>query len=294
MPDRAVPAAKNLTQILTFADHNRDVTGMRYVYPVVSRRAGGVSVGINLNPNNACNWHCIYCQVPNLQRGGPPPIDLAQLDSELNAMLAAILEGNFMVQHVAPDLRVLRDIAFSGNGEPTSAPEFPAAMEIVAQAIARWQLAGKINVVLITNGSLVGQARVQKGLAKLASLGGEAWFKIDSATPAGSARINGSRQEPERVLRRLTTCTAHVRTWIQTCVFATDGQPPGASEQTAYLHLLHRAQAQNLPLAGVLLYSLARPSLQSGAEHLSALPSDWLEHFASRIRALGLSVRVSP
>jgi len=41
---------------LTIHNHNRDSAGYAYVYPVVSRRAGGVSVGINLNPNNACNW----------------------------------------------------------------------------------------------------------------------------------------------------------------------------------------------------------------------------------------------
>ena len=62
--------------MLTIEDHRRDSAGMRYVYPVVSRRAGGVSVGINLNVNNACNWACVYCQVDNLTRGGPPPIDL--------------------------------------------------------------------------------------------------------------------------------------------------------------------------------------------------------------------------
>jgi wyosine [tRNA(Phe)-imidazoG37] synthetase (radical SAM superfamily) len=51
---------------LTVDDHNRDISGMKYIYPVVSRRAGGVSIGINLNVNNACNWRCVYCQVPNL------------------------------------------------------------------------------------------------------------------------------------------------------------------------------------------------------------------------------------
>jgi wyosine [tRNA(Phe)-imidazoG37] synthetase (radical SAM superfamily) len=56
---------------LTVADHDRGSAGLTYVYPVVSRRAGGVSVGINLNVNNACNWRCIYCQVPGLTRGAP-------------------------------------------------------------------------------------------------------------------------------------------------------------------------------------------------------------------------------
>ena len=50
-------------------DHSRDAAGLKYVYPVVSRRAEGVSVGINLNPNNACNWRCVYCQVPDLVLG---------------------------------------------------------------------------------------------------------------------------------------------------------------------------------------------------------------------------------
>ncbi len=61
---------------LSTTDHSRDGAGLSYVYPVVSRRAGGVSVGINLNTNNACNWRCIYCQVPDLVRGAAPPVDL--------------------------------------------------------------------------------------------------------------------------------------------------------------------------------------------------------------------------
>ncbi|MBS0311602.1 MAG: radical SAM protein, partial [Proteobacteria bacterium] len=60
---------RNVSAQLTSTNHDRDSAGMTYVYPVVSRRAGGVSVGINLNPNNACNWACVYCQVPNLTRG---------------------------------------------------------------------------------------------------------------------------------------------------------------------------------------------------------------------------------
>lgn len=280
--------------ILSPADHNRNITGMTYVYPVVSRRAGGVSVGINLNPNNACNWHCVYCQVPNLSRGGPPPIDLAQLESELRHLLHDILHGAFMVEHVPADLRVLKDIAFSGNGEPTSAKEFPEAVALVARVMADLNLIGQIKVILISNGSLIGQARVQKGLRALNALDGEVWFKIDSALPAGTARINGLRQDPERVLRRLATAARLCRTRVQTCVFATDGHAPNDAETRAYLAFLRRALASEIPLAGVLLYGLARPSLQAGAEHLSALPAAWLEAYAHRIRTTNLAVQVNP
>src|SRR5574343_1719680 len=117
--------------MLTTDDHSRDSAGLLYVYPVVSRRAGGVSIGINLNPNNACNWACLYCQVENLTRGGPPPIDLDRLECELDAFLQDVLTGDFMQRAVPPEARRLMDVAFSGNGEPTSAPEFAEAMVLV-------------------------------------------------------------------------------------------------------------------------------------------------------------------
>ena len=78
---------------LKVSDHDRDLAGLTYVYPVLSRRAGGVSIGINLNPNNACNWHCAYCQVPDLVRGRAPAIDLARLEAELRGFLADLIHG---------------------------------------------------------------------------------------------------------------------------------------------------------------------------------------------------------
>ena len=123
--------------MLTTDDHRRDSAGLLYVYPVVSRRAGGVSIGINLNPNNACNWACLYCQVENLTRGGPPPIDLDRLESELEGFLGDVLEGDFMQREVPPEVRRLMDVAFSGNGEPTSAPEFAEAVVRVGKVPRR-------------------------------------------------------------------------------------------------------------------------------------------------------------
>src|SRR5512137_1958848 len=119
---------------------------MTYVYPVVSRRAGGVSVGINLNPNNACNWRCIYCQVPELIRGTAPVIELQQLERELRQLLSDILHGEFMQQHVATRARRLEDIAFSGNGEPTSSSEFAEAVVLVQAIMRDFGLLGQIKL----------------------------------------------------------------------------------------------------------------------------------------------------
>jgi wyosine [tRNA(Phe)-imidazoG37] synthetase (radical SAM superfamily) len=277
--------------LLKTEDHSRDSAGMRYVYPVISRRAGGVSVGINLNPNNACNWHCVYCQVPDLKRGGPPPIDLAMLERELNDFLRWAGSGDFMASRVPVGARRLVDVAFSGNGEPTSAAEFAEAVAIVESVLATHGLTDKLVMRLITNGSLLDRKAVQTGIARIGKAGGEVWFKVDAGTSAGLARINGTRVRPELVARRLACCAALASTWVQTCLFRMDGEPPAAEAIESYLALL----APLAPaLAGVHLYSLARPSLQKEAPRLGRMEGEWMDAIANRIRRLGLAVRVSP
>jgi pyruvate-formate lyase-activating enzyme len=277
--------------MLSTDDHSRDSAGMCYVYPVVSRRAGGISIGINLNPNNACNWRCVYCQVPDLKRGGPPPIDLELLERELDGFLHRIASADFLADLAPAGARRIVDVAFSGNGEPTSAPEFGAALDIVAQALERHGLLGKVKIRLITNGSLVDRVRVREALARLGQLGGEVWFKVDAVAPGPSFRINGVRLNPDTVRRRLRLCGGLVETWVQTCVFAWDGAPPAEAEVAAYLEFLAGVKDA---VAGVLLYGLARPSLQPEAARLGRLPQSWLDALARKIEKTGLTVRVSP
>lgn len=278
---------------LTVRNHDRDLAGLTYVYPVLSRRAGGVSIGINLNPNNACNWRCIYCQVPNLTRGGPPPLDLALLEAELRGLLQDIVYGDYL-QRAAPEaMRRLNDIALSGNGEPTSATEFAEVIELIGGVMRDFDLIGKIKLVLISNGSLAHKPRVQEGLQRMAELNGEVWFKFDRATQTGMLATNDTETDPERHFQRLKSVAAQCPTWIQTCMFALDGIPPADAEINAWLNMLARAKNQNLPLRGVLLYGLARPSLQVEAERLQPLPEIWLQKLASRVEAIGWTVRVS-
>lgn len=275
---------------LTAQHHPSDVMGMKYVYPVVSRRAGGVSVGINLNTNHACNWHCSYCQVPDLQRGAAPPVDVDVLTQELTVLLTQVLQGDFMQRHVPVEARILRDIALSGDGEPTSAREFATVIERVGAVMANFGLLGHIPLVVISNGSQLGKVRVQAGLRKLAALGGQLWFKLDSATPHGMRRMNGTRNSPQRQLENLRLAITLCPVWIQTCVLAWDGLPPDESEQAAYLAAVCALAGSGVQ--GVLLYGLARPSMQAQAVHLSALPESWLTHYAQRIETCGVPVKV--
>ncbi len=278
---------------LDVTDHSRDSAGLRYVYPVVSRRAGGVSVGINLNTNNACNWRCIYCQVPELKRGAAPRVDLVLLEQELRGFLHELLHGDFMQRRVPEGARRINDIALSGNGEPTSAKEFEQVITLIGKLRQELALPSHIKLVLITNGSLMHRKNVQEGLRKMAQLNGEVWFKVDRASKAGMQRINNTRTSLVKVRENLAISIALCPTWLQTCWFMLDGEPPGKQDEDDYLNFLATLLHDNIKPEGVLLYSLARPTLQPEAPKLATLPEQQLEAFATRIRALGVATKVA-
>ncbi|MDX8407742.1 MAG: radical SAM protein [Mariprofundaceae bacterium] len=272
-------------------NHDRDAAGMTYVYPVVSRRAGGVSVGINLNPNHACNWHCAYCQVPDLKRGSAPEIDIELLSGELEQMLDDLLHGPFMQDRVPEGERRLCDVAISGNGEPTSCRDFAAVVQSIVAAMRKHHL--ELPLRLITNGSYMGKEHVQQGLRLMADNHGEVWIKVDAVTAEAVQRINGVTLDVTRLFEQVATAAGLCPSWIQTCMLAWDGAVPAAAEVQAYLDFLVRLKTEEVPLTGVLLYGLARPSLQPEAKHVSALSADWMQKMKEDIERTGWPVKLS-
>ena len=279
--------------MLSIKDHNRFQEGFEYVYPVVSRRAGGLSLGINLNTNNACNWRCIYCQVPDLIRGAPPPVDLDALEEALSVFLSQILIGSYLEDQVPKGQRRLNDIAFSGNGEPTSAPNFADAVKTIHGVRVRANVPEVVKTVLITNGSLMHQHKVMKGVKDLAGINGEVWFKIDRATVEGAQLINDTKINKSRIMSNLEASAKACPTWIQTCLFKLDGLHPADSDLDAYVQLIGEAVARGIPFKGILLYGLARQSHQPESARLSKLDDGWLNAFAHRLRELGVTVNCS-
>jgi len=279
--------------MLSIKDHNRFQEGFEYVYPVVSRRAGGLSLGINLNTNNACNWRCIYCQVPDLIRGAPPPVDLDALEEELSVFLSQILIGSYLEDQVPKGQRRLNDIAFSGNGEPTSAPNFADAVKTIHGVRVRANVPEVVKTVLITNGSLMHQHKVMKGVKDLAGINGEVWFKIDRATVEGAQLINDTKINKSRIMSNLEASAKACPTWIQTCLFKLDGLHPADSDLDAYVQLIGEAVTRGIPFKGILLYGLARQSHQPESARLSKLDDGWLNAFAHRLRELGVTVNCS-
>lgn len=279
--------------VLNVVNHDRNSAALRYVYPVISRRAGGVSVGINLNPNNACNWRCVYCQVPDLTRGTAPPVDLALLEQELRAFLTELLHGEFMQKRVPVEARRINDIALSGNGEPTSAQEFAEIITLISRVRRELAVPDTVKTVLITNGSLLHRDEIQQGLRKMAQIHGEVWFKFDRASVEGMLQVNDTHARLSQVRSNLIAAMSCCPTWLQTCWFAMDGAPPSSQDEADYLAFVSDIVREGYPLQGVLLYGLARPSMQAESERLSALPIELMQAFATRITQLGLPVKIS-
>jgi wyosine [tRNA(Phe)-imidazoG37] synthetase (radical SAM superfamily) len=277
-------------QYLSVHDHSRELSGLKYIYLVVSRRAGGLSIGVNLNINNACNWQCIYCEIPNLTRGTPPPIELDVLEKELRFFLNEIIHGDYMEKNVALEDRYLKDIAFSGNGEPTSAEEFPEVISIVKKILGEFNLLHKLKVRLITNGSLMHQASVIKSVEMLKEMNGEVWFKVDAATEETIKAINQVNLKPHQILERLKNSANACPTFVQTCIFTIDGKGPSRKDIDAYIELINEVKSS---IQGIHLYGLARPSLQPQAKNLGRIGEDILQNIAKELRSLNIATTVS-
>ncbi|MSP26946.1 MAG: radical SAM protein [Methylococcales bacterium] len=280
--------------LITTNNHSRDIVGLTYIYPVLSRRAGGLSIGVNFNTNNACNWRCVYCQVPDLTVGAAPKIDFQLLEDELRFFLAVVLHGDFYEQFQVPEhQRVIKDIAISGNGEPTSVNDFAKAVELIGRIATEFAVLPTSNYVLITNGSLAHQPKVQAGLKVLKDYGGEVWFKFDSATDEGLVLMNNARQSCQTHLKNLLLASQYCPTKLQICLVDYDGKGLSETEKLAFLQLLTRLKASNANVQQVMLYTIARPSLQPEASRLAPLSIDVLNKFADDIRGVGFTVSVS-
>ena len=201
---------------LVVTNHNRDIFKTRYVYPVVSRRAGGLSLGINLNTNNACNWQCVYCEVPNLTRGKPDPIDLNLLRSELKDWLKNIIKGDFIYKHTDPDTK-FKDIALSGNGEPTACEEFKSVLRVIEEEFTACKCPTDIKIRLITNGSYLSEREVHDAWREML-LEKEIWFKIDSVNSEAIKQLNQVNLNQNQIKRNLDAALSVSSTVIQTCL----------------------------------------------------------------------------
>ena len=274
--------------ILTITNHDRNIFQGKYIYPVVSRRAGGLSLGINLNTNNACNWQCIYCEVPNLVRGKPESIDLEVLESELDYWLDQILNKDFLSQYTKTKTE-FKDIAFSGNGEPTASKQFKDVINILIKKIYEYKIDKKIIIRLITNGSYITNPAIQESLSLISNFNREIWFKIDRMNKDDIQTVNQVYLSLTTIKKNLEAALKNSPTVIQTCLFRLNDKLPSLESLDAYINFLKLYENK---IKGIHLYSLARLSEQPSQKVLTRLTKSELEVIASRIKSLNIPIQI--
>jgi wyosine [tRNA(Phe)-imidazoG37] synthetase (radical SAM superfamily) len=265
----------------------------RYVYPVISRRSRGLSIGINLNPDKICNFDCVYCQVDRAERApAAAGVDLAVLRGELSAIAAdaATLFREPEFRDVPESYRRLNDIAFSGDGEPTLAPEFPGAVRIAAAVRSELSLHAA-RLVLITNACFLERPEVAQALRVLDQNNGEIWAKLDAGTEEYFRLIDRPGHRLDHVLRNILAAARVRPVVVQTMLGRFHGAPPAASEIDAYVRRLANLLAEGARFSRIQLYTLARPPADSHVEPLAAAE---LERIAARVRELGVPVECFP
>jgi wyosine [tRNA(Phe)-imidazoG37] synthetase (radical SAM superfamily) len=273
--------------------HPREFDGNVYAYPVISRRSGGVSIGVNLNLDKACNFDCPYCQVDRTVEKPRQAIVAPAIRAELERMLKACDEhGVCRLEKFAalPDeAKRLRDIAVSGDGEPTMVPEFPAVCALLADLQAsRPELDFKL--VLITNSTLLDRKSVVEGIDSLLSGRGEVWAKLDAGTEEWYQRINISRVGLDKIEANLIGLGMRHPFKIQSLFCALDGEPPSEAEIDAYLQRLRRIRASGAKVLEVQLHTLARKPAQASCTPVDAA---FLRNLEARIIGeTGLPARV--
>jgi wyosine [tRNA(Phe)-imidazoG37] synthetase (radical SAM superfamily) len=273
---------------LAYSRHPRRWRDFRYVYPVISRRSQGLSIGVNLSPGQNCNFRCVYCQVNRSRSAGVQPVDFDVLSGELRQLLAGyerIFEDR-AYRDIPRELRSIRDIAFSGDGEPTVSPTFPAAAGLVAEARSIFGLA-ETKIVLLTNACFLREPAVIQTLAFLDQHNGEIWAKLDAGTQAYFEQVNRSSHPLTHVLDNLLV-TARVRPIvIQSLFMRIHDRPPPAEEIADYVERLRWLLDNGGRLKLVQTYTVARKTAEPYVSKLSAAE---LASIADAIRPLGVPV----
>lgn len=264
----------------------------RFVYIVVSPRARGLSVGVNLNPDKYCNFDCVYCEVNRALPAAESYLDTevmaGELDRTLDLVESGELRSNPYYRLLPEDLLQVRHVALSGDGEPTLCPNFIDAVQTVVHRRACRRLPF-FKIVLITNATGLDRQEVQEGLS-LFTRSDEVWVKIDAGSQTYMEAVNCPQVPLEKVLSNILF-TARMRPVVVQSLFpAIHGKAPAPEEIEQYALRLETLKAEGAKISLVQIYSATRPTPHSEVGHL---PLRTLADIAQRVRQVtGLKVEV--
>ena len=270
-------------------------SGSNHAYAVISSRARGLAIGINLNPDQHCNFDCCYCEVDRRAQprlGSATPVHVQALVGELSNVLTlvnagALLKNSYFNSLPAEMLRLVH-VAISGDGEPTLCPNFTQAVEGIVHLRAAG-LAPYFKLVLVTNGTGLHLDHVKSGL-RLFTRADEIWAKLDAGTQAGMDRINRSSVPLEQVLHNLLELGRQRPVVIQSLFVELDGSIPDRHELGEYAQRLHELKLAGAQIPLVQIYSATRPHHSRRCRHLSLRVLSEIANLVHQISGLRVEV----
>jgi wyosine [tRNA(Phe)-imidazoG37] synthetase (radical SAM superfamily) len=275
----------------TLSAGSRSFFGNRFVYAVISQRARGLSIGINLNPDKFCNFDCVYCEVDRRQRGAVPRVQLEVMAAELRQMLGLAQQGRIRelpgYESAPEELLELKEVALSGDGEPSLCPNFAEVVETVVHIRAQAAFPF-FKIVLITNATGLHSAEVKNGL-RLFTLEDEVWAKLEAGSQEAMDRINRPRNSQPNcpapslalVLENILNLGRERPIVIQSLFPLLDGSEPVSKEIDQYVQRLRELREAGAQISLVQIYSAHRPAVRRNCGHL---PLRSLSQIARRIR----------
>jgi wyosine [tRNA(Phe)-imidazoG37] synthetase (radical SAM superfamily) len=269
----------------------RNFQGNQFVYCVLSQRAGGLSVGIDLAPDKRCNFRCVYCEVDRKDRRRPGRVQIPTMLAELEDMLAKIQAGKLAelgFPDVDPKLLPLKSIALSGDGEPTLCPNFREILEAVVKLRARGDFPF-FKIVLITNSTGLQFPETRAGIDLLSSED-EVWAKLDAGTQSYMNLVNHPGMPIDLVLRNIRDLAQRRPVVIQSLFPAIEGAEPPEEEVLAYARTLRDLRDSGAQIPQVQIYSAHRAAMNPTCGHL---PLRSLSRIAQTVREVsGLNAEV--
>ena len=270
---------------MLYQNHSRSFKENRYVYPVLSRRSKGISVGINLNPDKVCNFNCIYCQV---DRNGSAPgisVDISQICRELAETLELIKTGKIFLippfDKVPPELRHISDIAISGDGEPTMFPGFYEVVQEVLKIKEEWEERGHFPLVLISNSTGLNRPKVQDAIDLIYKNNGEVWLKLDAGSEDFHKKVSGSDIQLRVIIQNIKSVSIRHPVVIQSCFFRIDNSPFLVREIEDYCLRLKEIVESGGKIRLIQIYTLARPPRE---DYVSPLSQNELNFIAGKVQ----------
>ena len=271
----------------------RDFLHNRFVYIVLSPRARGLSVGVNMNPDRHCDFDCVYCEVDRSKPTRETVLDTNAMAQELQRTLEVVhspqLRELNVYRNLPTELLNLHHVTLSGDGEPTLSPKFIEAIHEVVhvRALGKFPF---FKLVLITNCSGLDRPEVQQGL-KLLTRQDEVWAKLDGGTQAYLNKVNRPNGVPlEKILANILLVAKQRPVIIQSLFPAINGEEPPAEEIEQFAMRLRALKEGGAQIPLVQIYSATRPIQNAGCSHL---PLRSLSRIAQVVRLVsGLKAEV--